>query len=124
MESCPSLPSMSVVLDGHSLEIVDAVLDQTVPVQTRRLMRAVLRAKASTFPASLSEARTIATMDPAPWTEFPSGSAQGKFVRSFLATVDNIHTWSHACLDHLIRRSLELRPLTLVALGSGWTPLE
>ncbi|KAK7983392.1 hypothetical protein PG989_010794 [Apiospora arundinis] len=134
LKLCPSLeslwslvqasPSMSVVLDGYSLEIVDTVLDQTVPVQTRRLMRAVLRAKASAFPASLSETRTIATMDPAPWTEFPSGSAQGKVVRSFLATVDNTHTWSHACLDHLIRRSLELRPLTLVALGSGWTPLE
>ncbi|KAK7999502.1 hypothetical protein PG990_012102 [Apiospora arundinis] len=69
LKLCPSLeslwslvqasPSMRVVLDGYSLEIVDMVLDQTVPVQTRRLMRAVLRAKASTFPASLRQGRAL-----------------------------------------------------------------
>ncbi|KAK8075257.1 hypothetical protein PG997_009920 [Apiospora hydei] len=45
-------------------------------------------------------------------------------VRSFLATVNNIHAWSHACLDHLIQRSLQLRPSTLVSLGPGGSPRE
>ncbi|KAK8075258.1 hypothetical protein PG997_009921 [Apiospora hydei] len=70
---CPSLaalrslvhasPSMSRVLGRYPLEIVDAVLEPAVPVQTRRLMRAVLRGRASSFPASLGEARRIATTE-------------------------------------------------------------
>ncbi|KAL0943116.1 uncharacterized protein CTRU02_201002 [Colletotrichum truncatum] len=109
------------VLDRSPLEIVEAVLELTVPLQTRRLMRAVLRGRALCFPASLSEARRIATIDSTAATDGtpPLDSDQVRVVRSFLATAENIHAWSHACLDHLIKRSMELRPSTLVRLGTG-----
>ncbi|KAF1935125.1 hypothetical protein EJ02DRAFT_458231 [Clathrospora elynae] len=115
---------MGRVLDKYPLEIVEVVLEVTVPVQTRRLMGAVLKARFSRFPASLSEAQKVAQTDsPAATDEMRSSrldrAAAG--VRSLLATAENVHTWSHACLEHLIRKSMELRPSTLIKKGTACT---
>jgi hypothetical protein len=117
-------PAMGRVLDKYPLEIVEVVLDVTVPVQTRRLMGAVLRARFSRFPASLSEAQKVAQTDsPAATDEMRSSrldrAAAG--VRSLLATAENVHAWSHACLEYLIRKSMELRPSTLIKKGTACT---
>lgn len=49
-------PAMSRMLDRYPLEIVEVVLDVTVPVQTCLLMGAVLKARFPRFLVSLSDA--------------------------------------------------------------------
>jgi hypothetical protein len=119
-------PAMGRVLDRYPLEIVEVVLDVTVPVQTRRLMGAVLKGRFSRFPASLSEAQKVAKTDSTAATDEMRSSKldQAAAVRSLLATAENVHAWSHACLEHLIRKSMELRPSTLIKQGSGSTSQE
>jgi hypothetical protein len=115
------------VLDRYSLEIMEAVLDATVPVQTRRLMGAVLKGRLSRFPVSLPEAQRVtrddsaASIDKIRSARLDQAAAA---VRSLLATAENVHAWSHACLDHLIRKSMELRPSTLIRHGDGRTYRE
>lgn len=120
-------PVMGRVLDRYPLEIVEVVLDATVPVQTRRLMVAVLKARFSRFPASLSEAQTVAKTDSTMATDEMRSyelDRAAAAVRSLLASAANVHAWSHACLDHLIRKSMELRPSTLIKNGNGRTRRE
>jgi hypothetical protein len=120
-------PAMGRVLNRYALEIVEVVLDVTVPVQTRRLMGAVLRARFSRFPASLSEAQKVTKTDSTMATDEmrPSGMDRAAAaVRSLLATAENVHAWSHACLEHLVRKSMELRPSTLIEKGPGRTSRE
>jgi len=115
-------PAMGRVLDRYALEIVEEVMEATVPVQTRRLMDAVLKARFSDFFASMPEAQTIAEADWVFATEniHSSGRDQAAAaVRSLLASAANVHAWSHACLEHLIRKSMQLRPSTLIKLGRG-----
>ena len=115
-------PAMGRVLDRYPLEIVEEVLEATVPVQTRRLMDAVLKARFSDFFASMPEAQTIAEADWVFATENIRSSGLDRAaaaVRSLLASAANVHAWSHACLEHLIRKSLQLRPSTLIKMGSG-----
>ncbi|USP82102.1 hypothetical protein yc1106_09376 [Curvularia clavata] len=120
-------PVMGRVLDRYPLEIVEVALNATVPVETRRLMVAVLRARFSRFPTSLSEAQKIATIDlPSAFNEMLSSRLDraAAAVRSLLATAENAHAWSHACLEHLIQKSMELRPSTLIKRGAGGTDQE
>ncbi|KAI4932479.1 hypothetical protein J4E85_002877 [Alternaria conjuncta] len=115
-------PAMGRVLDRYPLEIVEEVMTVTVPVQTRRLMDAVLKARFSDFFASMPEAQTIAEADWVFATENIRSSGLDRAaaaVRSLLASAANVHAWSHACLEHLIRKSLQLRPSTLIKMGSG-----
>ncbi|KAJ4333405.1 hypothetical protein N0V95_009431 [Ascochyta clinopodiicola] len=105
-------PAMGRVLDRYPLEILEVVLE-VVPVQTRRLMSAVLEARFSRFPASLSEAQNVAKTDSTATTNetrSPRLDEAAAAVRSLLATAENVHAWSHACLEQLIRKSMELRP--------------
>lgn len=120
-------PAMGKVLDRYSLEIVEVVLKVTVPLQTRRLMVAVLKARFSGFPASLSEAQALAKTDSAMATDEMRSSGLDRAaaaVRSLLASAANVHAWSHTCLEHLIRKSMELRPSTLIKNGTGRTRRE
>ncbi|KAF1934628.1 hypothetical protein EJ02DRAFT_461045, partial [Clathrospora elynae] len=120
-------PAMGRVLDRYPLEIVEVVLEVTVPLQTRRLMGAVLKARFSGFPVSLSEAQTVAKTDSTMATDEMRSSGQDRAaaaVRSLLASAANVHAWSHTCLEHLIRKSMELRPSTLIKNGPGRTPRE
>jgi hypothetical protein len=120
-------PAMGRVLDRYALEIVEVVLDVTVPVQIRRLMGAVLKARFSRFPASLSEAQKVAKTDSTVVTKGMRSTRMDRAaaaVRSLLATAENVHAWSHACLEHLVRKSIELRPSTLIEKGPGRTSRE
>jgi len=120
-------PAMGRVLDRYPLEIVEEVMEATVPLQTRRLMDAVLKARFSDFFASMPEAQTIAEADWVFATENirSSGPDQAAAaVRSLLASAANVHAWSHACLEHMIRKSMELRPSTLIKTGAGWRNQE
>ncbi|CAE7021428.1 hypothetical protein PTNB85_02496 [Pyrenophora teres f. teres] len=120
-------PAMSRVLDRYALKIVEVVLDLTVPVQTRRLIGAVLKVRFSCFLASLSEAQKVAKTDLTVATNEMRSSGLDRAaaaVRSLLATTENVHAWSHACLEHLIRKSIELRPSTLIKNGAGRTCRE
>ncbi|KAH6875234.1 hypothetical protein BKA58DRAFT_418809 [Alternaria rosae] len=120
-------PAMGRVLDRYPLEIVEVVLEVTVPLQTRRLMGAVLKAQFSDFPASLSEAQTVAETDSTMATDKMRSSGLDRaatVVRSLLTSAANVHAWSHACLEHLIRKSMELRPSTLIKNGPGYTRRE
>jgi hypothetical protein len=120
-------PAMGRVLDRYALEILEVVLDVTVPVQTRRLMGAVLKARFSCFPASLSEAQKVAKTDSTVATDEMRSSGMDRAaaaVRSLLATAENVHAWSYACLEHLIRISMQLRPSTLIETGRGRTTRE
>ncbi|RII22898.1 hypothetical protein CUC08_Gglean013337 [Alternaria sp. MG1] len=118
---------MGGVLDRFPLEILEVVLDAAVPKRIRRLMYAVLRARLQRFPASLADAKDLAraegtegTDDMRPFTLDRVAEA----VRSLLATAENVHTWSHACLEHLIQKSMELRPSTLIKKGMCRTRRE
>lgn len=115
------------MLDTYPLEILKPVLDATVPIESRRLMGAVLKARVSRFPASLSEAQKL------PKTESPAATDEMRScrldqaaaaVRYLLATAENVHAWSHACLDHMIRKTMEMRPSTLINEGTGRTSRE
>jgi hypothetical protein len=122
-------PAMGRVLKRYPLEILEFVLDVTVPAETRRLMSAVLKGRFSRFPASLSEAQKVAKIDSTTAIEMRSSrlNQTAAAVRSLLATAENVHAWSHACLEHLIRKSMELRPSTLIKLGTGrkfWEEFE
>jgi hypothetical protein len=120
-------PAMGRVLDRYPLEIVEVVLDATVPVETRRLMGAVLKGRFSRFPASLSEAQKVAKTASTTATDEMRSSRLDQAaaaVRSLLATAENVHAWSYACLEHLIRKSMELRPSTLIKLGDGFKKQE
>jgi hypothetical protein len=118
---------MGRVLDRYALEIVEVVLDAAVPVQTRRLMGAVLKARCSCFPASLSDAQKVAKTDSTVANDEMRSSGMDRAaaaVRSLLATAENVHAWSHACLEHLVRKSMQLRPSTLIETGPGRTYRE
>ena len=120
-------PAMGKMLDRYPLEVVEAVLDATVPVKTRRLMYAALKLRFSRFPASLSEAQRVAkTYLTAVTNEIRSSRLDraAAAARSLLATAENVYAWSHACLEHLIRKSIELRPSTLIKPGAGRTYRE
>lgn len=120
-------PAMGAVLNRYPLEIVEVVLEATVPLQTRSLMGAVLKAQFSDFPVSLSEAQTVAKTDSVIATDEMRSSELDRAataVRSLLASAANVHAWSHACLGHMIRKSMELRPSTLIKSGVGQTRRE
>ncbi|EUC41393.1 hypothetical protein COCMIDRAFT_106308 [Bipolaris oryzae ATCC 44560] len=120
-------PTMGRVLNRYPLEIVEVVLDATVPLETRRLMSAVLKARVSRLPASLSEAQRVARIDSPVVTDDMRSSIVDRAaaaVRYLLATAENVHAWSHVCLEHLIRKSMELRPSTLIKNGAGHTSRE
>lgn len=120
-------PAMGKTLDRYPLEILEVVLEVTVPVQSRRLMGAVLRARFSIFPVSLSEAQNAAETDSTMVTDEMRSSRSDRAaaaVRSLLASAVNVHAWSHTCLEHLIRKSMELRPSTLIKNGRGQTRRE
>ncbi|CAN9262185.1 unnamed protein product [Alternaria alternata] len=115
-------PVMGGVLDRYPLEILEVVLDAAVPGTTRRLIYAVLKVRLQRFPASLAEAKEVVR---AKLTEvaddmrsFPLDRA-AEAVRSLLTTAENVHTWSHACLEHLIQKSMEMRPSTIIKQGGG-----
>ena len=116
-------PAMGRVLDRYPLEIVEVVLEATVPLKTRRLMGAVLKARFSVFPVSMSEAQTVTKTDSTMATDEMRSSGLDRAataVRSLLASAANVHAWSHTCLEHLIRKSMELRPSTLIKTGAGY----
>jgi len=120
-------PAMGRVLDRYPLEIVEEVLEATVTSKIRRMMDAVLKARFSVFPASLSEAQTIAETDSTTVTEEMRSSGLDRAataVRSLLASAANVHAWSHACLENLIRKSMQLRPSTLIKKADGYTRRE
>jgi hypothetical protein len=120
-------PAMGRVLDRYPLEIVEVVLEVTVPLQTRRLMGAILKAQFSSFPVSLSKAQTVATTNSiiAINKMRPSGLDQAAAaIQYLLASAANVHAWSHTYLRHLIQKSMELRPSTLIKNGVGRTRQE
>lgn len=108
-------PALSAVFNSYSMEILDAVLRPSVHPGIVPVMHGVLWSRMTGFPLSLHTSRRIGSADS--WPIQPWGGAAGaetaKVVRSFLATVDKINKWSHVCLNRLIGKSLELRPLTL-----------
>jgi hypothetical protein len=116
---------MGRALDRYPLEILE-VLDVTVPAEIRRLMSAALKGRFSRFPASLSDAQKVAKIDSTMATEIRSSRLDKAAVafRSLLVAADNIHAWFHACLKHLIQKSMELRPYTVITRGAGLTFLE
>lgn len=109
-------PAMSGVLGRYPTEILETVLDRTVPGPILRTMRAVLAVRLSYFPPSLDAARGIGNLDPsitAAWEHSPPDPGQAaEAMRSFLATAQNLHLWCQVTLGHLIRKFLELRPST------------
>ncbi|CAI9629820.1 unnamed protein product [Alternaria burnsii] len=113
-------PVMGGVLDRYPLEILEVVLDAAVPTTTRRLMYALLKVRLQRFPASLAEAKEVAIAEVTEVTDdmrsFPLDRA-AEAVRYLLATAENVHTWSHACLEHLIQKSLDMRPSTIIEQG-------
>ncbi|KAF1922325.1 uncharacterized protein M421DRAFT_427046 [Didymella exigua CBS 183.55] len=120
-------PAMGRVLDRYPLEIVEVILEVTVPVEIRRLIHAVLKLQFSRFPASLSEAQRVAKIDSTAATSEMRSSRLDRAasaVQSLLTTAANVHNWSHACLEHLIRKSMQLRPSTLIKNGAGSTRWE
>ncbi|KAI8937701.1 hypothetical protein NX059_005402 [Plenodomus lindquistii] len=120
-------PAMGRVLDRYPLEILQAVIDVTVPVKIRRLMIAVLKMRFSRFPASLSEAQKVAKIDSNATTDEVRSFRLDRVaaaVRSLLATAENVYTWSHVCLQHMIKKSMESRPSTLISIGEGRTNQE
>ena len=120
-------PAMGKVLDRYPLEILEVILEVTVPMSISRLIYAVLELRLSLFPASLSEAQRVAKTDSTAATSEMRSSELDRAaaaVRSLLTTAENVHNWSHACLEHLIRKSMELRPSTLIKNGEGRTRRE
>lgn len=120
-------PAMGRVLDRYPLEIVEVILEVTVPVEIRRLIHAVLKLRFSRFPASLPEAQRVAkTNSTAATSEMRSSRLDraALAVRSLLTTATNVLNWSHACLEHLIQKSMQLRPSTLIKNGAGSTRQE
>lgn len=119
-------PAMSRVLDRYPLEIVEVILEVNSAVEIRRLMQAVLKLRFLRFPVSLSEAQRVAETDAASAaSEMPSRLQHAaSAVRSLLTTAANVHNWSRACLEHLIRRTMQLRPSTLIKKGAGITRRE
>ena len=120
-------PAMGRVLDRYPLEIVEVILEVNVAVEIRRLMQAVLKLRFLRFPVSLSEAQRVAETDAASAaSEMPSSRLQhaASAVRSLLTTAANVHNWSRACLEHLIRKTMQLRPSTLIKKGAGITRRE
>lgn len=120
-------PAMGKVLDRYPLEILEVILEVTVPMSISRLIYAVLELRLSLFPASLSEAQRVAKTDSTAATSEMRSSELDRAaaaVRSLLTTAENVHDWSHACLEHLIRKSMELRPSTLIKNGEGRTRRE
>ncbi|CAN9171652.1 unnamed protein product [Alternaria alternata] len=115
-------PVMGGVLDRYPLEILEVVLDAAVPGTTRRLIYAVLKVRLQRFPASLAEAKEVfrakLTEVADDMRSFPLDRA-AEAVRSLLTTAENVHTWSHACLEHLIQKSMEMRPSTIIKQGGG-----
>lgn len=109
-------PAMSGVLGRYPTEILETVLDRTVPGPILRIMRAVLAVRLSYFPPSLDAGRGIGNLDPsitAAWGHSPPDPGQAaEAMRSFLATAKILHLWCQVTLGHLIRKSLELRPST------------
>ncbi|KAI4936808.1 uncharacterized protein J4E92_001533 [Alternaria infectoria] len=87
-------PAMGRVLDRYPLEILEEVLEATVPLRTRRLMDAVLKARFSDFFASMPEAQTIAEAD-------------------WVFATENIHSSGRD------EAAAALRPSTLIKLGRG-----
>ncbi|KAI4612441.1 hypothetical protein J4E80_007174 [Alternaria sp. BMP 0032] len=88
-------PAMGRVLDRYPLEIVEEVMEATVPLRTRRLMDAVLKARFSDFFASMPEAQTIAEAD-------------------WVFATENMRS------SRLDRAAAALRPSTLIKTGAGW----
>jgi len=120
-------PAMGKVLDRYPLEILEVILEVTVPMSIRRLIHAVLELRLSRFPASVSEAQRVTKTDSTAATSEMRSSELDRAaaaVRSLLTTAENVHNWSHACLEHLIRKSMELRPSTLIKNGKGRTRRE
>jgi hypothetical protein len=116
-------PAMSRVLDRYLLESVEVILENTVPVEIRHLMHAVLKLRFLRFPVSLSEAQSVAETNATLATSEMRSCRMdhaASAVRSLLTTAANVHNWSHACLEHLIRITLQLRPSTLIDLGTGY----
>ena len=119
-------PAMGRVLDRYPLEIVEVILEVNVAVEIRRLMQAVLKLRFLRFPVSLSEAQRVAETDAASAaSEMPSRLQHAaSAVRSLLTTAANVHNWSHACPEHLIQKTMQLRPSTLIKKGTGSTKRE
>ncbi|KAH6625921.1 hypothetical protein C7974DRAFT_396966 [Boeremia exigua] len=118
-------PAMGRVLDRYPLKIVEVILNASIPLATCRIIYAVYKGRFSRFPASLSEAQKVAEIDSTKVDEMHSSRLdQAAAVRSLLATIENVHAWSHACLEHLIEKSMELRPSTLIKNGAGRTSRE
>lgn len=120
-------PAMGRVLNRYPLEIVEVILEVTVPVEIRHLIHAVLKLRVSRCPASLYEAQRVAETDATAATNEMRSSRPDRAaltVRSLLTTAANVHNWSHACLERLIPKSMQLRPSTLIKSGAGSTRRE
>jgi hypothetical protein len=95
-------PIMAVVLNTYAVEIVDAVITTTVPVQIQSLMRAVLRVQASSVVSyyyhSLSETRNLSLKmsNPLERTEIETP----ELLRRFGSLTHKIHVLAHSCIDH------------------------
>ncbi|KAE8312576.1 hypothetical protein BDV41DRAFT_538817 [Aspergillus transmontanensis] len=93
---------MSAVFDARASEIVDAVLNLTVPVQTRLYMRQFLLLRTGIHSySSFEEAQTDIFLLCKKVTATPEQ------LRSFVALSHRIHVLAHLCIERCLQRCLE-----------------
>ena len=104
---------MALLFEEFSLEIVQATVAATAPIQTKALMQAVFHTQVSCAP-KLDEARKVTFNTSAPLRL--NGTHDSKSLRSFVSLGHEIHVLAHACIDYCLQRSMTMRPSSLVRL--------
>jgi hypothetical protein len=99
---------VTVLFRNHALETLNAVLEATVPLQARILMRAVLALRAGTTPCQ----NFLDAMDylVEKWEPWPAVVASADVVMGFVWFAHKVHRLAHACLESCLQRCLS-RPL-------------
>jgi hypothetical protein len=112
-------PIMAVVFNTYAVEIVDAVITTTVPIQIQCLMRAVLRVQASSVVScyyhSLSETRNLSLKSSNPLERAEIETPE--LLHRFGSLAHKIHMLAHSCINHYIQRSMVMTPSSLIKLG-------
>ncbi|RAH76508.1 hypothetical protein BO86DRAFT_443396 [Aspergillus japonicus CBS 114.51] len=99
---------LAALFQARALETVEAVLEATVPLQSRILMRAVLSLRAGTSPCQdYYDAMDYLVEKDGPW---PPVVATADIVREFVRFAHQVHLLAHWCLDSCLEHCLS-RPL-------------
>ncbi|KAI0201411.1 hypothetical protein F4808DRAFT_425115 [Astrocystis sublimbata] len=121
MKELPSLSALwgfinanarfAAIFRDHAIQITEAVLQHTVPGQTRTFLRGVIHLHSSLYPPNLDAARPFrgGLSD-----DFGSALVTSpEICRRFVLLAHRIHNLAHECIDHYIQRSLGMNPREL-----------